>query len=102
MPYLIDFDSIPWESPMEGLRFRAVGEKGRQVRLVEYTADMDPHWCDKGHVGMVLEGTVEIEFPGETLVFESGAGVFIPSGQEHCHKARVISGPVRALFVEEV
>jgi quercetin dioxygenase-like cupin family protein len=102
MQYLIDFGIIPWESPVTGLRFKAVSEEGRRVRLVEYTADMEPHWCDNGHMGLVLEGTFEIEFPGETLVFESGDGVFIPSGNEHRHKARVLSGQVRALFVEEV
>ena len=102
MQYHIDFDSIPWESPMEGLRFKAMSQGGARVRLVEYTEDMEPHWCEKGHMGSILEGTFEIEFPDQTLVFASGDGVFIPSGHEHRHKARVLSGPVRALFVEEV
>jgi hypothetical protein len=47
-------------------------------------------------------GTFEIEFARTTLVFERGDGVFIPRGPQHRHKARVLSGPVRAIFVEEV
>ena len=102
MTHLVNFDDIPWESPMAGLRFRAWREEGRQIRLVEYTEEMEPHWCDKGHWGMVLEGTLEIEFPAERRAFRSGHGVCIPAGQEHRHRARVLSGPVRALFIEEV
>jgi mannose-6-phosphate isomerase-like protein (cupin superfamily) len=102
MKYLIDFDSVPWESPMAGLRFKAVSDGGRRLRLVEYGEDLEPHWCERDHVGSILEGTFEIEFPEETLVFESGDGVFIPCGREHRHRARVRSGPVRALFVEDV
>ena len=102
MSYLIDFGSISWVSPMAGIRFKAVHEQGRRVRLVEYTEEMEPHWCEKGHMGMVLDGTFEIEFPSETLVFKSGNGVLIPAGYENRHRARVLSGPVRALFVEEV
>jgi len=101
MQYLIDFDHLPWESPMAGLRFKAVGHGGTRVRLVEYTEDMEPHWCEKGHLGCILAGSFQIEFPSETLVFESGHAVFIPAGDEHRHRARVLSGPVRALFVEE-
>ncbi len=102
MQYLIDFDHLHWESPMAGLRFKAVSHEGTRVRLVEYTEDMEPHWCIKGHLGCILEGTFQIEFANETHVFQSGHGVFIPGGHEHRHRARVVSGPVRALFVEEV
>lgn len=102
MPYRIDFDSLPWEAPLEGLRFKAISHSDRRLRIVEYTEDMEPHWCERGHVGSILEGTFEIEFANETLVFESGDGVFIPGGNRHRHRARVLSGPVRAIFVEEV
>lgn len=101
MDYRIDFDTLAWESPMPGLRFKAVRHTGLRLRLVEYTEAMEPHWCEKGHVGSILKGRFEIEFPSGTLVYEAGDGVFIPSGHEHRHRARVLAGPVRALFVED-
>ena len=101
MEYLVDFESIPWETPMDGLRHKAVEHDGTRLRLVEYAADMAPHWCERGHVGLILDGTFEIEFTHETRVFRSGNGVFIPSGTQHRHMARVVSGSVRALFIEE-
>jgi hypothetical protein len=87
---------------MEGLRFKAIDHESTRLRLVEYTEAMEPHWCERGHVGSILEGTFEIEFARTTLVFERGDGVFIPQGPQHRHKARVLSGPVRAIFVEEI
>jgi ethanolamine utilization protein EutQ (cupin superfamily) len=102
MEYLVDFEKRAWESPMKGLRFKALSHGSTRLRLVEYSDDMEPHWCENGHVGLILEGSFEIEFPGRTIVFGSGDGVFIPKGAEHHHRARVLSGPVRALFVEEV
>jgi quercetin dioxygenase-like cupin family protein len=69
---------------------------------VEYTKDMPPHWCEKGHIGYVLEGQFEIKFEKETAIFNPGDGVFIPAGAEHKHMGRAITDVVRAVFVEEV
>jgi len=87
---------------MDGLRFKAVKQDDRQLRLVEYTRDMEPHWCEKGHMGYVLEGQLEIELATETLVFGPGDGILIPSGEEHKHSGRVLSEVVRIVFVEDV
>lgn len=87
---------------MPGLRHKVFEHGERRLRLVEYTEEMEPHWCENGHVGCVLAGCLEIEFAAETLAFSPGDGVFIPSGREHRHMGRVLSGPVRVLFVEEV
>ena len=97
----IDFRTIPWQHPESGLRFKAFGHGGTQLRLVEYTEEMEPHWCERGHCGFILEGYFEIKFEGETVLFAPGDGVFIPSGEEHKHMASVLSGPVRAVFVED-
>ena len=100
IPYSVDFDAIEWSSPIAGVRQKAYRAEGRVLRLVEYSRDMAPHWCSKEHFGMILEGRFEIEFSGATLVFESGAGVFIPGGDVHRHRARTLTDTVRALFVE--
>ena len=100
--YKVDYDAISWESPMEGLRFKAHRQEGRQLRLVEYTRDMEPHWCEKGHLGYMLDGRFEIRFEHETAVFNPGDGIFIPSGPEHKHMGRVLSDMVRVIFVEDI
>jgi quercetin dioxygenase-like cupin family protein len=62
---------------------------------------MKPHWCDKGHIGFILEGRFEIEFADGTRVFEAGDGVFISAGKTHRHRARVLTDVVRVVFVED-
>ena len=100
-PYKVDFGDIEWESPMPGVRHKIAVVGDTRLRLVEYTAEMAPHWCSAGHVGQILEGRFEIEFDGGTQVFEAGDGVLIPSGERHRHRARVLSDVVRAVFVEK-
>ena len=100
--YKVDFNSIPWETPMDGLRFRAFQQGDKQLRLVEYTRDMVPHWCEKGHVGYVLDGEFEIQFERQTVVFQAGDGVFIPPGPEHKHMGKTRTDVVRVVFVEAV
>ena len=99
--YKVNFESVPWETPMDGLRFKAYKHGDRQLRLVEYTPDMPPHWCEKGHIGYVLDGRFEIEFEKETVVFDPGDGIFIPPGADHKHKGRVLADVVRVVFVED-
>jgi ethanolamine utilization protein EutQ (cupin superfamily) len=100
--YKIDFASLPWVAPIPGMRCKAHRHDGRQLRLVEYTHTMEPHWCERGHVGYVLDGQLEIRYDEQTLVYAAGDGVFIPSGAAHRHMARVLSDTVRVIFVEDV
>ena len=99
--YKVEFAPIPWQTPMRGLRYKAYRRGEKQLRLVEYAAEMEPHWCDKGHIGYILEGRFEIAFDGGPVTFEPGDGVFIPAGREHRHKARCLTPTVVAIFVEE-
>jgi quercetin dioxygenase-like cupin family protein len=101
LDYQIDFESLPWEPVMQGVRQKVIAHSGKTVRLVEYSKAMAPHWCTKGHYGYILQGRFEIEFADKTHIFEEGAGVFIPDGEEHRHRARVLSDVVRVIFVED-
>ena len=94
--------SVIMESTLSDGGSRKTDHDGTRLRLVEYRIEMEPHWCDRGHIGRVLEGSFEIEFPGATIIYGPGDGVFIPSGDEHRQRAKVIDGPVLALFVEQV
>jgi len=97
----IDFQSLSWQTPMTGARFKAAVLGDKRLRFVEYTKEMAPHWCEKGHIGYVLEGRMEIQFDGGTATFNAGDGVFLPPGPEHRHMAKILSDVVRVVFVED-
>ena len=101
--YRVDFDSIEWESPMAGVRFKAFVQGGRRLRLVEFAREfVEPDFCQAGHIGMILEGRMEIDFDGELIQFGPGDGVFIPAGEEHKHIGRVLTDTLTAILVEDV
>ena len=98
----VDFQSMPWETPTAGVRFKAYEQGGRKLRLAEFGREfVEPDWCTKGHIGYVLEGRMEINFDGKVIVFGPGDGIFIPAGEEHRHKARVLTKSVKVVLVED-
>jgi hypothetical protein len=101
MKYRCDFETVQWTFPMDGVRHKVFPFEGRRLRLVEYSSDFEPHWCERGHAGQILEGRFQIEFDDGTEIFNAGDGISIPDGPEHRHRATVLSGIVRALFVED-
>lgn len=102
-PNRIDFDALPWQSPLPGARFKVHRENARQLRLVEFTPEfVEPDWCQKGHVGFVLEGILEVSFSGRVVVYPQGSGVFISPGSASAHKARSLTPVVRLVLVEDV
>jgi ethanolamine utilization protein EutQ (cupin superfamily) len=99
----IDFDSIQWEIPTEGVRFKVYKHNGKQVRLVEFTDKfVETDWCRKGHVVYILEGKLEVNFNGNIVVFDKGDELFIPAGEKDKHIGRALTKVVRMLFVEDV
>ncbi|MHC4482172.1 MAG: cupin domain-containing protein [Planctomycetota bacterium] len=99
--YKIDFQSMEWEAPAAGVRFKAYQQGGRKLRLVEFTKEFVEPGCSKGHIGYVLEGQLEIDFAGKVIVFGPGDGLFIPAGEKHKHKGRVLEDVVRVVLVED-
>ena len=101
--YKIDFKAIPWETPTVGVRFKAYEQSGKRLRLAEFTKEfVEPDWCNKGHVGYVLEGRMEIDFDGKIVMFGPGDGLFISAGEEHRHKAKVLTDTMKIFLVEDV
>jgi quercetin dioxygenase-like cupin family protein len=98
--YKIDFEKIEWEVPLEGIRHKYMDQHDIRVRLVEYDHSMPPHWCEKPHYGIVLEGVFEIEFDHKTVRYEKGDGLYLPAGRKHRHKARVVTDTVLIFFIE--
>jgi quercetin dioxygenase-like cupin family protein len=98
----VDFAGLPWISPAPGVRYKVYKQGNRQLRLVEFSEGfVEPDWCTKGHIGYVLAGSMELQFPDQTVTFGPGDGVFIPAGQDCKHKGRVKSGVFRVVLVEE-
>ena len=64
-----------------------------RVRMVEYSADyLADHWCQKGHVLLVLSGELETEL-ADGRVFKMGPGVSyqVADGAE-AHRSRTSDG----------
>jgi quercetin dioxygenase-like cupin family protein len=102
LEYRADFEAVPWQSPLPGMRFHIYEQQGRRLRVVVYSRDfVEADWCRKGHVGYVLEGEFDIDFNGRLVHFGAGDGIFIPPGEEHQHKARIISELVRVVMFED-
>ena len=101
--FRIDFDDIDWQHPLPGCRFKVAVRNKRQLRVLEFTREfVEPDWCAKAHSGIVLEGTLEIDFRGKTQIYPQGSGVSIPAGAEGAHKARAISERVVLFLVEDL
>jgi len=99
----VDFESMAWESPADGVRFKAYEQGGRKLRLVEFGKEfVELDWCTKEHIGYILEGQMEIDFNGQAIVLGPGDGVFIPAGEEHKHKGKALTDVVRIILVEDV
>lgn len=75
----------------------------KQLRLVEFTSEfVEPHWCEKGHIGYVVSGILEIDFRGQVIRYPEGSGILIPAGSASGHKARSVTPVVRLVLVEDV
>jgi mannose-6-phosphate isomerase-like protein (cupin superfamily) len=101
--YRINWDSLPWTTPMPGVRFKAHEQDGRKLRLAEFTHEFkEPDWCRKGHIGYVLEGESELQLGEQTIRVKPGDGIFIPPGEAHKHMLRVLSERIRMVLVEDL
>lgn len=101
--FKITFDSLEWQEATPGARFKLFNFENRQMRLLELTSEfIEPHWCEKGHVGIVLSGELEIDFDGEIVNYRQGSGINIPTGRLTKHKARAVTASVQLFLVEDV
>jgi quercetin dioxygenase-like cupin family protein len=98
----VDFDALPWQSPLPGARYKVFQQGNRRLRLVEFSRGfVERDWCVNGHIGYVLDGEMDVDFDGNLVHFSAGDGVFIPAGAENRHMARVLTDVVRLVLVEE-
>ena len=97
----IPFGTTDW-SQIEPVEHK--GEQGRaywrtrhfgeiRVRMVEYTPGyLADHWCQKGHVLLVLEGELHTELAdGRTVVLKPGQSYQVADG-DLAHRSRTEGG----------
>jgi len=95
------FESLDWQSPAPGLRFKVYRSGNKQMRLLEHSQEfVEPDWCVKAHTGLVLKGELEIDFNGRVVLFPEGSGLFIPAGEKH--KGRPVTSSVLLFLVEDI
>ena len=87
-----------------GVKSKTYTGEEYKIRIVEFTDEfVEEDWCKKGHVGLVLEGSMKIEFENETLLFEKGDGIYIDSSGSDKHKAIIEEGGrVKLVLFDEV
>lgn len=100
--YGVKLDALEWESPVLGLRQKVHRVEGRQLRLVEYSKSMALDWCERGHIGQILEGQLAVESARGTEILKAGDALFIPAGPAHAHRVTPLTMTVTALFTEDV
>ena len=93
---------MDWESPFAGVRHKCIDQEGIRIRVVEYSKELPPHWCEKGHCGYLISGKMEIEYEDAKITYNPGDGIFIPDGPAHKHKGTVLSGKALVFFIEKV
>ncbi|HZW24064.1 MAG TPA: hypothetical protein VFF26_01140 [Gallionella sp.] len=101
--YRILFDELPWQDALPGARFKVHRSDSKQIRLLEFTSEfVEPDWCEKGHIGLVLSGELEVDFCGRVVRFSKGSALFIPPGTANKHKARSITAVTQLFLVEDI
>ncbi|MGB9092604.1 MAG: hypothetical protein WCB93_00660 [Gallionella sp.] len=101
--YRVLFDELEWQDGIHGARFKVFRSGTKQLRLVEFTSEfVEPDWCEKGHIGFVIQGELEIDFHGHLVRYPEGSGIFIPPGSGSGHKGRSVTPTVLLFLVEDI
>ncbi|MHC4698710.1 MAG: cupin domain-containing protein, partial [Planctomycetota bacterium] len=75
----------------------------RELRVVEFERDLEhPEWCERGHIGYVLQGKLALEFDGGTLEIGPGDGFIIPNGKANRHRPVPLTDRVLLVMSERV
>jgi ribosomal-protein-alanine N-acetyltransferase len=99
----ISFAAMAWQEPVPYCRTKECVRGGRRIRLVEFQKGFEEYgWCEKGHVGFIVEGSLDIEFPEKTVQVKAGDGVWIPAGHETRHRAHVVGESVQLMLIEDI
>ncbi len=94
---------MPWEkSP--GVHSKIFRKGNQQIRILDMFDDFEEEsWCEKGHVGYILEGSLTIDYDGHPVEYKAGDGLWIEAGKASRHKALIPKGGrARLLLFEQI
>ena len=101
--YKVIFDDLEWQVSLAGARSKIFREGNKQLRLVEFTSKfVEPEWCHKSHIGMILKRELEIDFQGRVILYPEGSCLIISDGQKNPHKARTLTPIVQVFLMEDI
>jgi quercetin dioxygenase-like cupin family protein len=94
----IAWPQMPWIAGSDP-RERKKSEAGHGVTMLEFAPGfVDPQWCDRGHVLLVLDGTLELELESGTERLAAGEAAVVDAGTRH-RAANPTSAPARIFVV---
>jgi quercetin dioxygenase-like cupin family protein len=74
---------------LSGTSYWKIIEKGNiRVRMVEYSPNFQSdHFCERGHIILVLEGKLTIELKnGQRYFVDTGKSLFLPDDPQNPHR----------------
>src|SRR4051794_33801810 len=84
---IVELDAVEWDEQLSGIRLKTLpAGDGTTWNRVTYApgAVRDDVWCEKGHRGFVLEGSMSYEYQdGETFSITAGNGFIVSPGRAH-------------------
>ena len=99
---VVAFNDLSWEVVGPFCRMKRIVRGNKQVRLVEFQNGFEEDgWCENGHVGFVLQGNLNIQFPDRMVSANEGDVVWIPPGFETRHRAHVLGESVQLVLFED-
>lgn len=74
--------------------WRTLNNGDVRMRVVEYLPGyVADHWCDRGHVIYVLEGTLDTELKdGRRFSFAAGSGYTVSDFGDAAHRSSTVTG----------
>ncbi len=99
---LIPFEQLEWESPVTGVQQKVYSDGNQRLRLLRFDDQFkEEDWCTRGHIGLVLEGSMTIDFNGVIKQYQKGDGLWIEAGEASKHKAAIEKGQYVELILFE-
>ncbi len=98
----VRFDDLPWQDAAPGLRLKQCSHGSKRIRLVEFSPAYDDQaWCEVGHTGYVLNGSLTFIYDDGPVRHSQGDAFRIEDGQADRHRTRVEPGETALVFLVE-
>ncbi len=98
----LPFTAVPWDKlpatehagETGTALWRTLNNGDVRMRVVEYSPGyLADHWCDRGHVIYVLEGTLDTELrDGRRFSFSAGSGYTVSDFGDAAHRSSTATG----------